>query len=224
MVKSFLESQQYELKTLNLATQAEPKVPKDCAVLVIAGPKEPLSDKEMTAVSNYADQAGKLLVALEPNGPDLSELLEPHGIKPLAGQVYDRQAAFDQNGVFPAVMSLGTHKTTEQLRNYYMGLPTTRALEVLESEEPEQPMYPDAPPPEPRKRGVALFESSGDAWLESSSPPNGQKDPGERTGPLVMAAAVDEGEPEPPPYPGMEMPGFVASPVIPVAAAQPAPQ
>lgn len=205
-IKSLLESQQYELKTLNLAMEAEPKVPKDCAVLVIAGPKEPLSDKETSAVSNYADQAGKLLVALEPNGPDLSELLEPHGIKPLSGQVYDPRTSVGGSPVFPAVMNLGSHKTTEQLATYLMALPTTRGFEILESEEPEQPMYPDAPPPAPRKRGVALFESGGDAWLENSSPPNGQKDAGERSGPVVMAAAVDEGEPEPPPYPGMEMP------------------
>ncbi len=204
-IKATLENQQYELETLNLATEKEPKVPKDCAVLVIAGPTEPVRDKEMAAVTSYANQAGKLLVALEPRGPDLSELLEPHGVQPLAGMVIDPARGWFGAIDIPLAMEMGKHEITDPLQGRAVALPTARAFEILETEEPEEPMYPGAPPPPP-ETGIALLETSGEAWLETTASGTVQKDPGERGGPLVMAVAVDEGQQEPPPYPGMDMP------------------
>ncbi len=204
-IKATLENQQYELKTLNLATQKEPKVPADCAVLMIVGPTQPLRDNEMKAIENYADQGGKLLVALQPKGPDLAELLKPHGIQPLAGTVIDRSRGWFGDPLIPIAMQMGSHQITKPLAGVAIALPTTRAFEILESEEPEQPPYPGAPPPPPSKKGVALLETSRDAWLETATSGPVQRDPGERGGPLVMAAAVDEGQQQPE-YPGAPPP------------------
>ena len=201
-IKATLENQQYELVTLNLATEKAPKVPANCAVLMIAGPTEPVRDNEMKAINDYADQGGKLLVALEPRGPDLAELLEPHGVVPLAGTVIDPSRGWFGDPLIPIAMQMGSHQITEPLSGVAVALPTTRAFEVLESEEPEQPPYPGAPPPPPSQKGVALLATSRDAWLETALAGPVERDPGERGGPLVMAVAVDEGQQQPE-YPGM---------------------
>ncbi len=80
-----------------------------------------------------------------------------------------------------------------------LALPTTRALEILDSEQPEEPQYPGAPPP-PTQKAVPLLETSPDAWLETATSGQVSRDPGELGGPLVMAAAVDEGGPQQTPY------------------------
>ena len=198
-LKANLENQQYECKTLTLTTEAEPQVPADCAVLVIAGPIEPIGQKEMAAIMAYADQKGKLLVALEPTGPDLSELLQAHGIRPLSGTVIDPQRAWYGAAQMPLVTEFGRHAVTENIAGMALALPTTRALEVLESEQPEEPQYPGAPPP-PTQKGVPLLETSPNAWLETATSGQVSQDPGELSGPLVMAAAVDEGGPQQTPY------------------------
>ena len=114
-VKSRLENQQYEVQELNLVTQPEPQVPADCAVLVIAGPTEPIRDRELAALEAYAGQGGNLFVALEPAGPDLTSLLGPYGIRPLAGTVYDREWGFYGAGEFPVIADYADHQITEQL-------------------------------------------------------------------------------------------------------------
>ncbi len=195
---SRLASQQYDCQPLTLMTMQEPKVPEDCAVLVIAGPTEPIGQKEMDAIVAYADQMGKLLVALEPTGPDLAELLEPHGIRPLAGMIIDPQRGLYSSAATPMVANFGRHAISNSLASMAVALPTTRALEVMESDAPEQPQYPGAPPP-PEQKGQPLLESSPDAWLETATSGMVSRDPSELGGPLVMAAAVDEGQ-QPNPY------------------------
>lgn len=201
-LKANLENQQFECKTLTLATEQEPKVPDDCAILVIAGPTEPIRDKEMQAIQAYAEQGGKLFVALEPTGPDLSALLEAHGVRPLAGTVIDPGNHYFGAAQMPMVASYGRHATTEPLQGMIMALPTTRAFEVLDAQ-PEEPMYPGAEPP-PSQQATPILETSADAWLETATSGMVSKDPGELGGPLVMAAVVDKGQ-QPNPY-GMPEP------------------
>ena len=198
-LKANLENQQYECRTLALATQQEPMVPADCAVLVIAGPTQPIPDKEMRAIEDYANQSGKLLVALEPSGPDLSALLEPHGVRPLKGTVIDPSHGWFGATHIPMVTQYEQHGITAPMSGVAVALPTTRALEVLQEEQPEEPPYPGAPPP-PTQKAQPLLESSADAWLETATSGVAQKEPGELSGPLVMAAAVDEGQQPPNPY------------------------
>lgn len=201
-LKANLENQQYECKPLALSAQQQPKVPDDCAVLIIAGPTQPIGDKEMQALKAYAEQGGKLLVALEPTGPDLSELLQPYGIRPLAGTVIDPGRGWFGAAQMPMVTEFNSHPTTDALRGMALALPTTRALEVQETQ-PEEPMYPGAPPPA-GQQAVPLMETTPDAWLETATSGKVTKDPGELGGPLVLAAAVDKSQ-QPNPY-GMPEP------------------
>lgn len=214
-IKRTLESQQYEVETLALVTEREPRIPHDCAVLVIAGAQHPLQKKEMDAIKKYVDQGGKLFLALAgtPNAPDFSEILSPRGVTPLAGKVMDPNARHNAGSPsIPAVLRPEDHETTRRLQGIV--LPMARALRVDEGPEPP-PSYPGAPPP-PGKKAVELLKTSSDAYLvqlDESGRPTEQRIEGE-TAPLVMAAAIDETKPEqptpqgfPPPEPDEEATG-----------------
>lgn len=79
-LKSLLEGNRYQVKTLPLATK--PEVPKDADVVLIVGPKQSFLDVELTALENYLKQGGNLFVAVDP-GVDhgLSPLLAKAGVK-----------------------------------------------------------------------------------------------------------------------------------------------
>lgn len=206
-LKANLENQQYEVKDLVLLKEKQPKVPADCAVLCIIGPTQPLAKQEIEAIKKYLDQGGKLLVALEPPpAPDLHEILEPYGVKPLSGVVIDPQVNFFGNAGIPLVVQPEEHEVTRKLQGLFF--PGVRALEIEESE-PEEPPYPGGPPPTPTKKADELLMSSDGAWVETNLKPGTQpkKDAGERSGRLCFAAAVDLSKKKKPPTPpGMPPP------------------
>ncbi len=68
-----IEAENYKVEKIFLAEKG--KVPDDCAVLVIAGPKKDLLESEYQAIDEYLEKGGKLLVLLDPDQPDLQGLL-----------------------------------------------------------------------------------------------------------------------------------------------------
>ncbi len=199
-LKRSLESQQYQVETLSLMAMEQPQVPGDCAAVVIIGPSQPLHEKEIGALKQYLAFGGKLLAAVDPPpAPGLKELLADYGITPLDGIVVDPQLSLWGQVNVPMVTAPASHEITRNLGAVI--LPVTRAFAL---EAPQQPQYPGAPPPQPS--ATALLSSSPAAWLETELEGTVQKDPGERTGPLVMAALVDKTSPPPPMMPGMAPP------------------
>ncbi len=203
-IKASLENQQYEVEELNLATQSEPQVPGDCAVLVIAGPSEPIREKELDAIEAYAGQGGSLFVALEPTGPDLGDLLEPYGIEPLPGTVYDPERGFFGNADFPVIADYTEHQITQRLAEIGVAFATTRAFEVVDPMMDQDPMAPDMPPGQ-NMRARPLLKTSPNAWVESTPGMAASRDPGETSGSLNVAVLYDAGMVEPDPY-GMTPP------------------
>lgn len=206
-ITSTLEDQQYEVKTLSMFNKEDPVVASDAAAVVIAGARRPLNDKEMAAIKKYADQGGKLFIALanQPDAPDFSEVLSSRDVVPLSGMVMDPDAQHNAGTPsVPAVLRPEDHEVTERLQGYGIVLPTAGALEVQQST-PPNPRYPQGPPPGSQK-AQALLKTSSSAWLDAGER-NETKDSGETTGPLVMAAAIDESKKQqPPPRPGMPEP------------------
>jgi len=62
--RSTLESKNYTVKTLNLAS--ENKIPTDAKVIIEAGPTNPLLDQEVTLLKAYVDKGGSLIVLEDP--------------------------------------------------------------------------------------------------------------------------------------------------------------
>lgn len=196
-IKASLENQQYQVDELNLATQQEPKVPGDCAVLVIAGPSEEIPKKQMDAIVSYVQQGGNLYLAVEPQGPDFASLLEPYGIKPLSGMVYDPGWGLGGAAFVPMVANFTEHEITEQLRQIGVALPTARAFEVIETTPPDDPMMMDQPPGT-NTNARPLLKTSAEAWVESNPGEGAKHDPGEPSGPLNLAVLYDAGMTENP--------------------------
>ncbi|NSW58218.1 MAG: Gldg family protein [Armatimonadetes bacterium] len=203
-IKRALETQQYAVETLSLLNKKDAVVPQDAAAVVIAGAQHPLQEAEMAALKKYADQGGKLFIALSntPQAPDFSEILATRGVKPSKGKIMDPNAEHNAGTpTIPAVLRPESHEITRNLQG--LVFPMAMALEVEETP-PPPPSYPGAPPPPVDQKATALMKTSADAWLDNLGPTgkgNGSRDSGEASGPFVMAAAIDESKKDKPPTP-----------------------
>ncbi|MFP3904267.1 MAG: GldG family protein [Armatimonadota bacterium] len=202
VLKRYLENEQYQVQSLTLATQEDPQVPSDCAVLAIVGAKQPLLDKEKKAISEYVEQGGNLFLALAtPPAPDFSFLLEGYGVMPMKGIVVDPARALQGNPQVPVVAQHEGHDIVRDLS--MVALPTCIAFEVSSPAPP--PASPGAPQP-PSGPATAIMESTGRAWLETSSSGAVEKDADEPGGPLTLAVAIDTGQQQEPQLPGQPPP------------------
>lgn len=75
--KTVLSNLNYKVKELGLAEGLGTAVPDDAAAVFVLGPTEPFLAEELASLDAYRQRGGRLLVALEPGGSDLSALLGP---------------------------------------------------------------------------------------------------------------------------------------------------
>lgn len=77
--KKAIEADNYQVENIFLAEKQQ--APDDCSALIIVGIQKDLLDIEYQAINEYLDQAGKLLVLLDPDQPDLANLLSKWGFE-----------------------------------------------------------------------------------------------------------------------------------------------
>lgn len=114
-----LETHNYKIQTLSLLKKTD--IPADCDVLVIAGPKNPLTTNEIKAIDRYLKRKGKLLLLLNPSpSPEdvnrkLVQLMGKWGVAIGNDLVIDRQQFFPQTSeLFVApVLELQMHDITQ---------------------------------------------------------------------------------------------------------------
>ena len=115
---------------LNLAEQ--PQVPDDAAVIVVAGPQKELLTGEITALQNYLNRGGNLLLMIDPNtNPKIDTILKDWGER------LDNRLAIDTSGanlqLGPAailVTEYGQHPITKDFGKNISVYPLTRPLEI----------------------------------------------------------------------------------------------
>jgi len=115
---------------LNLAEQ--PQVPDDAAVIVVAGPQKELLIGEVTALQNYLNRGGNLLLMIDPNtNPKIDTILKDWGVR------LDDRLAIDTSGanlqLGPAailVTEYGQHPITKDFGKNISVYPLTRPLEI----------------------------------------------------------------------------------------------
>ena len=115
---------------LNLAEQ--PQVPDDAAVIVVAGPQKELLTGEITALQNYLNRGGNLLLMIDPNtNPKIDTILKDWGVR------LDDRLAIDTSGanlqLGPAailVTEYGQHPITKDFGKNISVYPLTRPLEI----------------------------------------------------------------------------------------------
>ncbi len=133
-----LENEGYQVRALNLLNQAQ--VPKDAAVVAIAGPQQPLFPQEIQALKQYLEQGGRLLVMLEPfRDGGLKEFLARYGVGLNDGIILDQNqvsAALGASAVMPIAVKYGQHRITQDLTNVVTIYPLARPL-LLKRDIPE---------------------------------------------------------------------------------------
>ena len=180
-LRTNLQQEGYSPVALNLSESNE--IPKDTAVLVIAGPRQPLTEREKKLVDEYLEQGGRLIYFAEAMAESgLDEILSKYAIKVEQGILADDRISPDNPYVLVTPF-FADHEITRHLKSMRMNLelPTARGLTILR---------------EGALQGVTTIPvatSSPYAWVETTPNDRPQISDGERAGstPVVVAATRD---------------------------------
>lgn len=182
-----LDHDSYQTRSINLVTTDQ--IPDACTAIVSAGPVGNYEAPEVTAIKNYVENGGRALFMLDPPlkmGPEtiaenngLTSLLASWGVTP------DKDLVLDLNPIgrimglgaqVPLVTSYSSQPIVAGMKDTATGFPMSRSLTLGSG----------------AKTNVQrLFDSSDNSFatMNLSSPKVSVKDPNNKRGPLVLAAA-----------------------------------
>ncbi|WP_426753416.1 GldG family protein [Myxococcus sp. Y35] len=168
----------YTAEPLNLA--GVPDVPGDAALVIIAGARAPFVAPERDSLRRYLASGGRLLYFADAGLRDgLDALLSEYGVQVDEGIVADAQ--FNSGNPF-VVLSLfySEHEIGRPLRQQGLNVefPTSRSLSLLRL----------GLAPGVQVQPVVLTSQHG--WVETTPEENALPSDGEKTGQLVLVAAV----------------------------------
>jgi ABC-type uncharacterized transport system involved in gliding motility auxiliary subunit len=131
-----LESKNYKVSTLNLLALLQ--IPQDASVIVIDGPKKPLTDAEVGMLSTYLKNGGSVVVMEDPtidtqfgDSPDslANDLAQTYGIvlgNNVVVDAYGYQAF--QNAYFAVGYNYATHGITQKMSTMGTGFQSARSV------------------------------------------------------------------------------------------------
>jgi ABC-type uncharacterized transport system involved in gliding motility auxiliary subunit len=114
-VDTKLKNDNYDTKSFNLV--ATNKIPEECSVLVLAGPKKALLPPEADMVKKFLNDGGKVMLQLDPEAePELGELVKEWNIEVRKDTVLDTSGVgrlFGTGPAVPLVIQYGSHPITK---------------------------------------------------------------------------------------------------------------
>ena len=173
-----LDSAGFQIEVLNLLSASE--IPRDCSMLIILGPQEPLHSREIRAIKTYLDSGGKVVLLLEArNDAGMQGMLRDYGIFFRSDLIADKINNLFQANELSPVLELNEHEINVPLtnKNLYVVFSRASGLEIDES---------------PRESGFLvrlLSTKPGGSWSENGlNPEEGIVwNEGEKRGPFTMA-------------------------------------
>jgi ABC-type uncharacterized transport system involved in gliding motility auxiliary subunit len=128
-----LKSENYETKTISLINGTQ--VPAECAVLVVAGPKQSLLPAEASMIGRYLDEGGKAMFLLDPEtDPQLDAVLKGWNVELGNNTVLDFNLASQLFGgggpIAPTVLNYGSHPITQGFNRSMTVFPYAREVKV----------------------------------------------------------------------------------------------
>ncbi len=157
--KKSLEDSHYTVKSISLLREA--KVPADCAVVVVAGPRNEYVDTEVDALRTYVEGGGRALFLLDPGAAEkLSELLKSWNVelkKDLIIDLNPMNQLFGADVTMPLITQYKSHVITRELARTATLMPFARSVQ----------------PGKDSKTGVSvdtLFETSSESWGTEFTP------------------------------------------------------
>jgi len=131
-VEKRLKDENYQLKTVLLAR--EQQVPSECAALVVAGPKQPVTPPEVAMIGKYLDGGGKAMLMLDPEtDPQLDDVLKSWNMQSNDNIVRDDSGVGQYVGagpLAPVVTDYGSHSITKDFGHTMSAFPLARAIKI----------------------------------------------------------------------------------------------
>lgn len=140
-LKTLLDRDNYKSESISLLTMTS--VPKDCTVLVVAGPQDDYTPNEVTAIKNYVEGGGRAMFLLDPpldfsklhvaQNEGLDKLLESWGVTPQNDLVLEENPVGQLFGFGPEVPLVTNYESqpiVADLKGAATGFPLSRSLEV----------------------------------------------------------------------------------------------
>lgn len=173
-VRSGLQDNLFQVGELDLI--ATPSIPKDTAVLVIAGPQQPLVSSELEIFKDYLENDGRVFVLLDPNPPqEFRQLLSEWWIDIEDGIIVDPTSHVAPNKDNPLVPR--TRNSFKLAETYFPGAAALQHQEEV---------------PDNVELGAMVWTSL-ESWLEKDFIPGEEPEFNEqvdRKGPLAIGALV----------------------------------
>ncbi len=137
--KDALEKNNYKTRSISLIEK--PDVPKDCNIVVVAGPKHDYLQPELDALKTYVQNGGHVIVNFDAvlnladeklgDTPKLAELVTSWGVTPNNNVIIDLSAASRLFGQTSAVVgSYEQHPITRVMGDTATVFPLARSLDV----------------------------------------------------------------------------------------------
>ncbi|HKD40847.1 MAG TPA: GldG family protein [Myxococcaceae bacterium] len=176
-LKKTLQQEGYAPEAMNLAGKAD--VPKDAALVVVAGAKSKLAAPEAAVLKKYLDEGGRMLFFADANvDAGLDKLLAEYGVQIDPGIVADDRFAV-QSPYVVLSMFYSDHEMTRILKQMQMNVefPMSRGLSVLKEGIGES------------VKAEPVVLTSPFAWEELKPDDNPSPSSGEKTGQIPLVAA-----------------------------------
>jgi ABC-type uncharacterized transport system involved in gliding motility auxiliary subunit len=204
-LKALMERENYKVRTESLAptapavgkaltlgqqpSAAAVEVPKDCTVLVIAGPKNDYPSPVVAAIEKYVEDGGRALILLDTTvrlgkaeppteNEEFDKVLEKWGVTPDKDLVLDLSGfgrLFQLGPEVPFIVKYESHPITQPLTRVPTAYPLARSLETKSTD---------------RTTVTKLVTTTEDSIGTESVSAQGAVDPRKgKKGPLTLAAA-----------------------------------
>jgi len=184
--KELLEKNNYKTQTLKMLEKTE--IPKDCTIVVVAGPKRDYIQPEVDALKAYVENGGKALFMLDPPLKFAKEEIDDNaaltGVLANWGVTVDKDLVLDTSGVgqifglgpeFPLVTSYESHAIVSTMKETPTGFPIARSLEVKNGD---------------HTTVEKLFSTTDNSFATTNLASSEIKQsPNDKKGPLVLGAA-----------------------------------
>lgn len=181
VINSALASLNYQVE--KLVSPGKDRIPGDCDVLVIAGPRMPFGARELEAVKAYLYRGGKALIMVDPDsqGISLAGILELWGVRPLPDVVVEPANNLLGDAASVMVLDFAMHDIT---RPFLRGRALLAVFVLVRAFDLEQ------------REGIVaqdLIRTSAQSWLESDFRGTISPSQIERRGPFTVGAVVTGG-------------------------------
>jgi hypothetical protein len=118
--RAVFDAENLKVVDFGFTTGSTANVPDDAALVVLAAPVKPLMDEEISVLKTYLDQGGRMLVLVEPDGDDLTDLLGHIGVESGEGVLAHADKHLVRYGgkldrVLLATNKFGSHESVKTL-------------------------------------------------------------------------------------------------------------